>query len=221
MTLGKSRLISAALALCASAAVLWGAWPCKAAVTFVDLVPDMTTNQFNVDFNIDIDGNGFRDVWFVQALSTSGLRSFSEATTRVQSSAGGDPGTFHAVPIDLGQNVGAVPVSGASWVFSPQPSGYGLSTVIVLGSSLVTFGLWPGQDAYMGIELTLPDGIHYGYVHVEVEAFSTLGIIKSYAYETTPNIPIGAGSVPEPRRIALFGVSGLALFARRRRCPSS
>jgi hypothetical protein len=188
-----------------------------AAVTFVDLVPDMTTNQFNVDFNVDIDGNGFRDVWFVQALSTSGLRSFSQANVRVQSSAGGDPGTFYAVPINLGQSVGAVPVSGASWVYSAHPSGYGLSTVVLLGSNLVTFGLWPGQDAYMGIELTLSDGIHYGWVHVEVEDFSTLGIIKDYAFETTPNTPIIAGAVPEPGRVGLFVITSLTFLMRRRR----
>ena len=212
-----SRRLLSTLAGCCCIFAVHSAPKACGAVTFVDVEPDMRTNILNVEFNVDLDGNGFRDVWFVQTTGTAGLGAFSASGVRIQSVPTGDPNSFYAFPIPAGESIENAAFSSASWNFSPPPWGYLLSTAIVLGSTVVNSGLFPGHDAYLGIEITMPDGIHYGYIRLEVGSFSTLGIIKSYAFETTPGVPIIAGSVPEPGRIGLIlGALLAALLVRRR-----
>ena len=212
-----SRRLLSTLAGCCCIFAMHGAPKACGAVTFVDVEPDMRTNILNVEFNVDIDGNGFRDVWFVQTTGTSGLTARSTPLVRIQSTPTGDPGTVDVFPIPEGSVISETPVASSQWIFSPSPFHHGISSVVLIGSTLVNYGLFPGHDAFMGIEMTLPDGIHYGYIRLEVGSFSTLGIIKSYAFETMPGVPIIAGSVPEPGRTGLIlGALLAALLVRRR-----
>lgn len=205
-----------ALVLCASAR------SAPAAVTAVDVVPDLRMNTFNVQFNVDLDGNGFADVWFVRSsIPTSGLKAVAAANVRLQSVPGGDAGTYYGWPLALGSTIGPSPVSPADWYYSPLPFAYTLAGTVLVGSDLVNFGLFHDQDAYLGVEMTLPDGIHYGYIHLYVQPIGDLGFLKAYAYETTPGVPILAGATPEPGRAVLLILGLAALHLRRRRVLGS
>jgi hypothetical protein len=76
----------------------------------------------------------------------------------------------------------------------------------------------PGTNAYAGFQFTAADGIHYGWVFLNINA----GIIDftSAAYESTPGVAITAGAVPEPgtmAMLALGAVGVLGVVAKRRR----
>lgn len=71
-------------------------------------------------------------------------------------------------------------------------------------------GYWPVRFNHRG------GGFNYGYVQVDVTLFGmTFGMA---GVETTPNLAITAGAVPEPSTYALLLLSGAAsLYALRRR----
>ncbi|MGH7054876.1 MAG: PEP-CTERM sorting domain-containing protein [Stellaceae bacterium] len=71
---------------------------------------------------------------------------------------------------------------------------------------------------FIGIDFTLADGLHYGYIEVNGPT------LVSYAYQSTPGADILTGaqaSVPEPASLPLFlaGLVGLG-FIGVRRCTS-
>jgi len=70
-----------------------------------------------------------------------------------------------------------------------------------------------GATRYLGLKMDLngTGNINYGWVgiHITNEADAT-GEVVGYGYETTPNIPILAGSVPEPASIVSV-LLGLAM----------
>ena len=192
--------------------------PAWAAVTFVDIVPDQIVtvpgagpgliSQYDIDFNAD----GGREVRVFVSLS-AGFNVLPTIGTKVLSVPSG-PISYWAYPVTSFQSVGPAPIGSGVWAYDPTP-GILLGACVDMGCSGFFVLSFIG---YVGVEFTLPDGIHYGVI--EIEGLLGNGRIRSYAWETTPGVAITAG-VPEPQRIALFGVSGLALFARRRRCPSS
>ncbi|MBX7212275.1 MAG: PEP-CTERM sorting domain-containing protein [Verrucomicrobiaceae bacterium] len=180
--------------------------------------PDVTiggnfpTRTFDVDFN----GDGAYEVRMnVSANSTTGFRAYPSISTRIESVPGGDPGTYYAWPIALNETVQSAPVGGSQWIYNPG-SGSGLGVCQTVGSSLVCFGyFWDFTVANIGVEFTLADGVHYGYV--ELEGIYGLGRIRSYAWETDPGVPIVAGAMPEPSRAVLIFAGMLAVLSHRRR----
>jgi hypothetical protein len=69
---------------------------------------------------------------------------------------------------------------------------------------------------FIGIDFTLADGLHYGYIEVNGPT------LVSYAYQSTPGADILTGaqtSVPEPASLPLFlaGLIGLGFIGVRRR----
>lgn len=69
---------------------------------------------------------------------------------------------------------------------------------------------------FIGIDFTLVDGLHYGYIEVNGPT------LVSYAYQSTPGADILTGAqtpVPEPASLPLFlaGLVGLGFIGVRRR----
>ena len=81
-------------------------------------------------------------------------------------------------------------------------------------------GYFFGQTAYMGFELQMPDGPHYGWAKLWVSDRPNFaaGLI-GWAWETEPNTPIIAGAVPEPAAASLAVLGLLCCSGRRRHSP--
>ena len=111
---------------------------------------------------------------------------------------------------------GALPGAWHSGGESADPAGF------LLGYG--TSGFMQYSNAYIGVEFMAADGIHYGWI--QYQGFSVAypfainvpgGWVNSWGWETTPGVPIIAGSVPEPGRLLLLICSLAARVLRRRR----
>lgn len=185
-------------------------------VLFVDIVPDVFVNDpffGDSDHDIDFNQDGTVDLRFVvDANPTNGFNAAPVLGTRIQSVPFGDPGEIFAYPMSNGDLVGPSPIAPATWLYHPTRG----SILSVCGSSVgFCFGYF--QDffvGWVGVEFTLADGVHYGVV--EIEGWFGNGFVRSYAWETSPGVPITA---PEPGRMVLC-VMGLGSLLIHRRRPS-
>lgn len=77
---------------------------------------------------------------------------------------------------------------------------------------------WPNGGArYAGLVLNLPDGPHYGWAQVSTSFVDPISFtLVDWAYESTPNMAIQAGALPEPAPLALVLLGGLFLARRGR-----
>lgn len=91
-------------------------------------------------------------------------------------------------------------------------------------------GLMQLSDAYIGVEFSIDDNVHFGWIHyvgfsVAEDPFPIDwpgGWVNSWAYNSIPGEPIRAGEVPEPATWSLLSGLGALFFAgiahwRRRR----
>ncbi len=88
----------------------------------------------------------------------------------------------------------------------------------ISGLGTLPFTKFGQGGGYVGIETTGPDGIHYGWLHIENDnpQWLTGGRVTGYAYESTPGVPIIVGAIPEPSSNLLW-IAGIGLGLRRRR----
>lgn len=69
---------------------------------------------------------------------------------------------------------------------------------------------------FVGLEFESTDGTHYGWLDIEgVANGGSYLFVHGWAYETTPDVGIIAGAVPEPSTIGLF-IMGLGAVILRR-----
>lgn len=190
----------------------------RAAVTFVDIVPDqfVTTPRagtgFISEYDIDFNSDGNREVRiYVSANSTIGFNAQTVSGSRVAGIPFG-LGFYEVFPALAGQAVGPTPLGPSTWVANPS-IGVNLGACTGFGDLIVCDGYFvEGFVGYVPVEFTLADGIHYGVI--EIEGLYGNGRIRSYAWETTPGTPITA---PEPGRMVLCVAGMIAALARCRR----
>ena len=182
----------------------------QGAVVFVDLIPNQNLGGiFPRSYDVDFDQDGTPEVRMdVSTVSTDGFDAEPFLHAKVQSIPG-DPGSHYGWPVFNGQIIGPAAISPASWVYNSRGSTLGVVQDIGF------FGYW-AEDAiaHVAVEFLLADGLHYG--GVEVQGFFGNGRILSYGWETTPGVPIIAGS-PEPTRALLLMLAAAACLLRRRR----
>ena len=113
----------------------------------------------------------------------------------------------------VGVNEGVLIPSGLSW------SSFGYIYHPSVGTELT-----PGVETYVGVEFTLGDGTHYGWIGVVPLWVSdaggsgddALGLDAfAWGYETEAGVPIEAG-VPEPGTLALLAMGAVGVLSRRR-----
>jgi hypothetical protein len=165
---------------------------------------------------IDFDGDMTSDIQFVaDGGSISAQKSEFEQSTGVAA----DPNNAgYAAALTLGETIdGSLtynyngPFTGTTDLITND----GNTPPSIVGG----FAMGAGEQ-YVGIQLNLADGTHYGWVGFETtdqDNGSMAGIIDGYAYEADTDTAIPAG-VPEPSSLALLalGAAGIASYRGRR-----
>lgn len=172
--------------------------------------PWITDSQF--DINADgIDDLRFTGDYFVSALQSHGTNRFI-STLSIPPDLGGD-----VAPVQLGSIIGAdTALLAGDWhkhTDNGGGSGFGLN----FGSNSMQYA-----DAYIGVEFTLADGVHYGWIQYVGFSNPKTGIlhtvyggyIDSWAWETQSGVPIIAGAIPEPSTAAYIGGSAFLIWQR-------
>lgn len=108
-------------------------------------------------------------------------------------------------------------VLGSQYRYNGTPYFYGGFAAGPNGNGAVP----PGTNAYAGFRFQAADGVHYGWIRLNINANGTTSIIdfSNAGYETAPNTQILAG-VPEPGTMAMMAMGAAALLGaaiKRRR----
>jgi hypothetical protein len=91
-----------------------------------------------------------------------------------------------------GSDVGS---SAPNWNDIATSSGSNIGMLAYIYQGYPPLGNWSGQAGFAGFRFLAGDGQqHYGWVELEVPVGATQVMIKSYAYEATPNAGIEAGA---------------------------
>lgn len=175
-------------------------------------------------FDIDLNNDGIREgrIEFVDysVTSSSVLRatikgaevdslfnaSVNAINSIISSTTSSTNSTYVVAGLNLNQNINNSLNNWSSGATSTttSSSSYPLNGVIigakaVINSSSTTstinVGQFPGSgDKFLGVKFTIGTAVHYGWLRLDMSANSDSITIKDFAYETTPNTPILAGS---------------------------
>ncbi len=176
-----------------------------------------TAGGADVFTNWDVDGNGTIDFTFQNRYPNSGTQvnwhlNFDPAVAGNGVVGYVGPFVNYANALMMGTNIG-------------PSSTFQTSSQVVLGSNYggTLYGGFatqvpPGTNAYAGFQFSAADGLHYGWLFLNVNA----GVIDftGAAYESTPGVAIAAGAIPEPGTMAMLalgavGVLGATIKRRR------
>ncbi len=200
----------------------------EAAVIYTAL-PNIPVQSFEqeVFYYLDLNKDGISELAILSsAQSDRGAQVLPSATNRVFSTV--------ETPPDIGSdalNLAPGTLIGSSLLNQPNTSltgtkiftaglltqtyGPTLSMCVSVDSDTVClgqFGLF--QPGYLGVEFDILGEIHFGYVHISGTGYNG-AILKGFAYETLPGVPIMAGAVPEPS-IGFLLLLGSTWFVWRR-----
>jgi hypothetical protein len=82
----------------------------------------------------------------------------------------------------------------------------------------INIGQFPGQgDRFLGVRFRIGANTHYGWVRLDVSAFSDSVTIKDFAFDTTANTPILAGDTGVAVGISELNEKGIKLYAQQNR----
>ncbi|MEZ6235750.1 MAG: hypothetical protein R3B68_16325 [Phycisphaerales bacterium] len=82
------------------------------------------------------------------------------------------------------------------------------------------FGKWlEFGAAHLGVEFKIGSAAHYGWIRVDLSetTISDLLVVRGFAYESEPGVPIAAGAVPGPGGAGVVMAVSVLGGARRRR----
>jgi len=203
----------------------------QGAVVYRD-IPDAGVFGVSGDafFDVDVNGDSTVDFMFRSNFAPGdGFVVLPQGSNRVFSThvMPPDVGTL-ALDFDHSQVIGpgilgggAVVLTGQQFDGTGREIGPGLLSC-ALFSELVCVGQFDTDEAlsggdptdFVGFVLESNGNVHFGYVEVLSSGFNG-GTILSFAYETEPDTPIIAGTVPEPGCVILLGFAAMLGTLRR------
>lgn len=161
-------------------------------------------------YNLGMDDNGTTD--FVFQSGQNGFAIFPQAGAAILAApAGSLDFNSYGLPLSAGQQIDSPAPIGAFWDSSVNGS------LLTSARNVGAVGLFTGQIAFLGVQITRDSEIHYGYLHLDVSFVgANAGNLLELAWDTRPNAGIIAGAIPEPSTWALFVIGALSVaFIRR------
>lgn len=187
-------------------------------VRYSGIVPD------NYDIPLDINGDGNPDFILSSRVNeTVVLTPQGNNSIIAIPEPPPDLGYFVAA-LGQGTSVGSSlePVLNAQW-YNNQTDQFGNAAIGAMASfdqQVIILGNFIGlPSAYIGFDLVENGNNHYGWMQVSNPFPILYGDIVDWAYQSSPNIPIEAGAVPEPSTWGLLMLS-VILFSAKRKRPS-
>jgi hypothetical protein len=182
----------------------------------------MSSDLFSIFYPIDVNGDGLTDFTFGADPGFIGLRT--ERANQVIVRLSPPPNIGGPVAkLENGFQIGSSLDPQLAWISSDPVGGYVSPGEIAFATIAISLDSgssseWPGSPGargFIGIQLELDDGFHFGYFDV-VMAAEGGGVLLGWAYNSIPNASIFASPVPEPSAGCLLMVGGILLaFARR------
>jgi len=172
-------------------------------------------------FDIDLNNDGIREgrIEFIDYSTTSSSSVFSIQAAEVDSlvnasiniissslgSTTSTSSTYVAAALNLNtpinnnlnnwSNAGSTTTSTSSSAFDGVLIGGKAIVNSSTSSYSINIGQFPGAgDKFLGVKFTIGTSVHYGWLRLDMSINSDSITIKDFAYETTPNTPILAGS---------------------------
>jgi hypothetical protein len=175
-------------------------------VNWLDTPIDLSTEFSPVYYPLDLNSDGVVDYTFAASITSVGFFREEDNQYLIVPSPPPNIGGFVA-PVQGGYEIGSA--SGNS-----ELDWFGNDDFAMLGVwvSTGTGGYFPGQRAYVGVELGIDGATHYGWIDIYVSDLGPGALIYGWGYESTPGMPIIAGAVPEPSTIVLMLTGSLALL---------
>lgn len=177
----------------------------EGAVIYTD-VPDTTVTQGDSPIYINLDGVGYNEFAIPAILNSVRVNPYNIGA---QDSKVLTTSPYYYV-----------------WAFAAgETIGDGINEQVAGGARFAGRQVGPyfynflGAGGFVGLEWDIGGGdVRYGWARVDVlpDNMGTATLF-SFAYESTANMPIEAGAVPEPTSLALLAAGGGALALARRR----
>lgn len=160
-------------------------------IVYTDIEPDFTSENLNDSYNLDLNNDHIIDFTIssdsYESWEWLGIASNPNVENGIISTT---PWYSHPVPLNSGKEI--FNLRGYSNGESFET--WGIFTVgDCFGGEQGCIYDWKNKvDMYLGLRFNLKGRIHYGWARLDV-ASVTQWVIKDYAYNATPNMPILAG----------------------------
>lgn len=157
-------------------------------------------------YDLDINGNGITD--YVLFFTPSGAYFTPQGGNSIAVD-----GSYLVAALNEGQNISSSLDPAYQWYGSTAT----LGAQAIFDGQYVYTGNFSDTNAFVGLQFQSNGETHYGWMEIHNYPNVAAGQVLDWAYESSPNTPIAAGTVPEPSFFALSSMSALAFWLACRR----